>query len=60
MRFERLESVGLRILLEGYAAAVVGQGCDPAMTDRMEGLVDRMRSAVRTAILGLQSMFGSD
>jgi DNA-binding GntR family transcriptional regulator len=46
-----VEIFSLRVLLEGYAAAVVGQGCDPAMADRMGGLVDRMRNAVGRADL---------
>jgi DNA-binding GntR family transcriptional regulator len=43
------EIYSLRILLEGYAAAVAGQCCDPDMTDRMKGLVDRMKNAARKA-----------
>lgn len=43
------EVFSLRILLEGYAAAVVGRCCDPDVIDRLKGLVDRMSCAARQA-----------
>jgi DNA-binding GntR family transcriptional regulator len=44
-----VEIFSLRFLLEGYAAAIVGECGDPSVEDRMAGLVDRMRNAVRRA-----------
>ncbi len=43
------EVFSLRILLEGFAAVVVGRSCDPDVIDKMKGLVDRMRVAARKA-----------
>jgi DNA-binding GntR family transcriptional regulator len=43
------EIFSLRVLLEGYAAAVAGQCCDPELINRMKGLVDRMKSAIHKA-----------
>jgi GntR family transcriptional regulator of gluconate operon len=44
-----VEIYSLRVLLEGYAAAIAGGCCAPEMIDRMTGLVDRMKDAVRRA-----------
>jgi DNA-binding GntR family transcriptional regulator len=43
------EVFSLRVLLEGYAAAVAGRYCDAELIDRMKGLVDRMKSASHRA-----------
>lgn len=43
------EVYSLRVLLEGYAAAIIGQTCDPQVLDRMQGLVERMKQAAARA-----------
>jgi DNA-binding GntR family transcriptional regulator len=43
------EICSLRLLLEGYTAALAGSGCQREMLEHMQGLVPRMKEAVSKA-----------